>query len=578
MEGGKMDIKRVLIIGGGVLGPKVACRLKRLKPHFEVTVVEQKDTLAPSLGGIPCFLGGDVAELQSLMTSSFHMVRSPEFFENAKDVRIRTLTRALGVDRRARRVRIQDLASGKEEDLPYDLLVLATGRQPRPLAIPGADLPGVTQVTTLKEAAAIKERLSEGTVAEAVVVGASLLGLEVAAALGDLWGVKTTVMEAASQVLPGRLDPPVAAMVAQQLRENGVEVALGEKVREIQPGSGPGSLMVVTEQKLRPADLVVVALGTKPDSGLAREAGLPCTPEGGILVDQRLCTADPCIFAGGGCAAVRHLVSGRPVSLPEPSLAHRQGRVIGTNLAGGCAFFPGVVGSFAGKIFTLGVAGTGLTLEAARQEGWEAEAVMVVQHDHEHFYPVQELIYLQLVVDRKSRRLLGAQGVCHNGDALLGRLNSITALLMQGGTIEDLSNLEMAYSPPYSPTLDIVNTAANVADNLLAGYYPSLAITDFPRIFQEEQDTLILDVRGPAMAAPFVARFGERWRNVPQETLKHRFSEVPRERPVLVLCNAGMRSYEALRQLSTQGFANVIGLQGGLAALKKAGLLGDSET
>jgi rhodanese-related sulfurtransferase len=260
---------------------------------------------------------------------------------------------------------------------------------------------------------------------------------------------------------------------------------------------------------------------------------------------------------------------------PEPSLAHRQGRVIGTNIAGGFATFPGIVGSFAFKTFALGVAGVGLSLEAARREGLEAEAVLVVQHDHEHFYPVQELIYLHLVVDRKSRRLLGAQGVCHNGDALTGRINSIAALLLHGGVIDDLSNLEMAYSPPYSPALDIANTAANAADNLVEGYNRSITVNEFQQSFLEAAEDIVLDVRGAAAAAPFISRFGDRWLNIPQETLKQRFASVPRDKRLILVCNAGMRSYEALRQLQTQGFENAVGLQGGIAALKKAGLLGE---
>jgi rhodanese-related sulfurtransferase len=232
------------------------------------------------------------------------------------------------------------------------------------------------------------------------------------------------------------------------------------------------------------------------------------------------------------------------------------------------------VGTFTFKVFDLAVAGAGLTLEAALQEGFDAVAVLVVQQDHAHFYPVQELIYLNLVVDRKSRRLLGAQGVCHNGDALAGRINSIAALLLHQGSIADLSNLEMAYSPPFGTALDIVNTAANAAENIVEGFNQSISLDDFQRLFLDEKGkALVLDVRGPANAAPFVAHYGGRWLNIPQETLQGRFESVPRHQQVILVCNAGMRSYEALRQLQSQGFTNAVGLQGGVAALKKAGML-----
>jgi NADPH-dependent 2,4-dienoyl-CoA reductase/sulfur reductase-like enzyme/rhodanese-related sulfurtransferase len=569
-----MPAKQVLIIGGGVLGPKVACRLKRLQPEWEVTLVDQQEDLAYSACGIPHYVAGDVAELKGLMTASFHMVRSPEFFENAKDVRIRTRTQALSIDRQARQVRVRHLDDGREEDLPYDTLVLATGRRPRPLDVPGADLPGVTSVTTLQQAQAVKERISQGEVGCAVIVGAGPGGCELAAAVSDLWGVETALVEPGPQVLPGRLDPPLAEMVQQHLQNHGVEVFLGETVQEIRPGSGKLSLEVITAHRSLPADLLLVALGAQANIELAAQAGLTLAPDGGLQVNQRLQTSDANIYAGGGCVANLHLVTGKTAYFPEPSLAHRQGRVIGTNIVGGFATFPGIVGSYTFKAFDLAVAGTGLNLEAARREGLDAEAVLVVQQDHAHFYTVQELIYLHLVVDRKSRRLLGAQGICHNGDALAGRINSIAALLLHHGTIEDLSNLEMAYSPPFGTALDIVNTVANTAENILEGHNRSISIEDFQRLFLEgQEDVVCLDVRGAANAAPFVAHFGERWLNIPQETLKNRFASVPRDKRVILVCNAGMRSYEALRQLQAQGFDNAVGLQGGVAALKKAGLL-----
>ncbi len=572
-----MEARQVLIIGGGVLGPKVACRLKRLQPNWEVTVVEQQDTLAPSVCGIPYFLAGDVAELQSLMTSSFHMVRSPDFFENAKDVRIRTLTQALAVDRQAQRVRVRGLAEGKEEDLPYDTLVLAAGRRPRSLAVPGADLPGVTAVATLKEAQAVKERVSQGGVARALVIGGTPCGCELAAAMSDLWGVETTLLEEAPQVLPDRLDGPLAAMVVHHLEEHGVEVAVGETVQEIQPGPGSEALTVVTSRRPRPADLVIMALGSRPCNELALQAGLAVAPDGGILVDQRLRTSDPNIYAGGSCVSPLRVITGKPFYFPEPSLAHRQGRVIGTNIAGGFATFPGIVGSYAFKVFDLAVAGAGLNLAGARREGLAAEAVLVVQHDHAHYYPEPELIYLQLVVDRNSRRLLGVQGVCRNGDALAGRINSIAALLLHGGGLEDLSNLEVAYAPPYGAALDIVNTAANAAENLVEGFNRSITINEFQEFFlRGDQDFVCLDVRGAAAAAPFISRFGGRWLNIPQETLKQRFAEVPRDKRLILVCNAGMRSYEALRQLQARGYENAVGLQGGIAALRKAGILSEA--
>jgi NADPH-dependent 2,4-dienoyl-CoA reductase/sulfur reductase-like enzyme/rhodanese-related sulfurtransferase len=570
-----MEAQQVLIIGGGVLGPKVACRLKRLRPDWEVTLMDRKEDFAYSACGIPYYVAGDVTELQGLRTASFHMERSPDFFENAKDVRIKNRTQAVAIHREAKRVRVRCLKTGVEEDLPYDKLVLATGRRPRPLTVPGADLPGVTGVATLREAEALRGRLSQGGLSKVVIVGASRRGLELAAAMSDLWGVETAVVEGAAQVLPGLLDPALARMVQHEAESRGVGLFLGEQVQEILATPGERPLAVVTSRRRLPADLVIVALGAEPRTELAAAAGLLVAPGGGLVVNHRLQTSDPDIYAGGGCVENFHLITGKGAYFPETSLAHRQGRVIGTNLAGGCATFPGIVGSFTCKVFDLAVAGTGVSLGAARQEGMAPAGALVVQQDHAHFYPVQELIYLELVVDRASQRLLGAQGVSNNGDALVSRINSIAALMLHRGTMEDLSNLEVAYGPPFATALDIVNATANTAENIVAGLNYSITLEEFQRLFMEEarDEVICLDVRGPANAAPFVAQFGERWLNIPQETLKHRLAEVPRDKRLILICNAGMRSYEALRQLRSRGFDNCVALQGGYAALKKAGIL-----
>jgi rhodanese-related sulfurtransferase len=320
---------------------------------------------------------------------------------------------------------------------------------------------------------------------------------------------------------------------------------------------------------------VITAVGVRPHSELAQKAGLLVAPRGGIVVNHRLQTSDPNIYAGGDCIETMHLVTGKPVFFPQGSLANRQGRVIGTNLAGGFASFNGVVGSFAIKIFDLAVASTGIPLHSALGEGFDAIHSLVVQSDRAHFYPDHDLIYLYLVVDRKTRRLLGAQGLAQNGDALVGRINSIAAMLPYRATLDDLSNLEVAYSPPFASALDIVNAAANTAENILDGYNRPVDIDKFETCFLQgsAEEPICLDVRGPANAAPYVAHFGERWLNIPQETLQQRLQEVPKDKRLIVVCNSGARSYEALRQLESAGVCETVNLQGGVAALKKAGLL-----
>jgi rhodanese-related sulfurtransferase len=237
------------------------------------------------------------------------------------------------------------------------------------------------------------------------------------------------------------------------------------------------------------------------------------------------------------------------------------------------------VGSFSIKIFDLAVASTGIPLQTALKEGFHAAHTLVIQADRAHFYPTQDLMYLQLTVDRQTRQILGAQAIGHNGDALVGRINAIAAMLPFRPTLDDLSNMEVAYSPPFASALDIVNAVANTAENILDGYNKPMDIDEFERCFLKEEadDVICLDVRGPANAAPFVAQFGSRWLNIPQETLKHRMDEVPKDKRLLLVCNSGVRSYEALRQLESAGDCRAVNVQGGVAALKKAGLLKSSD-
>ena len=567
--------KKVVIIGAVALGPKVACRLKRLQPDAQVTLIDQDQYISYDRCGMPYFISGDVSEVRQLLSTTYHMVRTPEFFENTKGVHVRTRTRALAVDRQAKCVKVRQLESGKEEDLPYDELVLATGSRPNGLSLPGAYHSCVVSLARLQAAIAIRERIARGEVGKAVIIGAGAIGCQMAEALSDLWGTETSVVETADQVLPTILDADLARMVQKHMRDKGIAIFLGETVLQIRPDGGAAMVRVITSQRSLEADLVIAAVGVQPHSELARHAGLLVSPGGGIVVNHRLQTSDPNIYAGGDCIETMHLVTGKPTYFPQGSLANRQGRVIGTNLAGGFASFKGVVGSFAVKVFDLAVASTGISLQTALREGFDAVQALIIQADRAHFYPEQDFIYFQLIVDRKTRRLLGAQGVARNGHALLGRINSITAMLPWGATLDDLSNLEVAYSPPFASALDVVNAAANTVENILDGYNRPLDMAEFEKAFLRgpAEGAICLDVRGPANAAPYVARFGERWLNIPQETLNQRFQEVPDGRPLIVVCNSGHRSYEAQRQLDHAGLWETLNLQGGVAALKKAGLL-----
>ena len=566
--------KRIVIIGAVALGPKAACRARRVDPTAQVTLIEQNQHFSYGGCGIPFFVSGDVSDIQALMSTSFHMVRDENFFRDAKGVLVRSQTRAVDIDRLHRQVRIQDSITGQEEDLPYDNLVLATGTFPIRPDIPGITLAGVTTLSNPAEALMIKNALSQGLVSHCLIIGAGPIGLEMAQAVSDLWGVETTVLEIQGQILPGLLDRDLAQMVLIELKRQGVNVFLEERAVRIL-GDDQGKVKkVVTDRQELPADLVILAAGVRPNTILAEQAGLAIGKTGGIIVNEFLQTSDQNIYAGGDCIEVPHLITKQPCWVPSGSLANRQGRVIGTNAAGGRETFPGVIGSFAVKLFDLSAGRSGLTYAAACQAGFDAEEALVIQADRAHFFPGQELMALKLVADRKTRQVLGISGVAKNGDALMARLNAVAGALPFRITIEEVANLEIPYSPPFSGAMDILNAVANTLKNTIEGKNRPLPVEQFQNLFEgrKEKDVLFLDVRGPRNAQPYIQKFSPDWINIPGETLPGRLHELPEDKKLILICNSGVRSYEAQILLDKDGITNTLNLAGGVAALKWTGL------
>lgn len=563
----------IVIVGAVALGPKAACRLKRLVPDANVTMIDRDSLISYGGCGIPYFVSGDVNDAKELQSTSFHMVRDAEFFRLAKDVNVLTRTEALTLDRRNKTVRVRHLDTGREEDLPYDKLLLATGSRPHVPPIPGADLDGVFTVSNLNEAVRIKERIASGQVGTAVVIGGGAIGLEMVEALSDLWGVDTSLIEVRDQLLPGVVGPNLAQMVRQTLAEHEVaNVYLSEKVERLE---GDGRVeRVVTDRRTLEADLVIMAVGVRPNSELAAAAGLEVSPAGAMVVNSRFQTADPDIYAGGDCIENLNLITGKKTYTPSGALANRQGRIIGTNLAGAVEEFDGVVGTFILKAFDLNVASAGLCLDRALAEGFDAFSTLVVQGDRAHFYPGMELMYLELVVNRADGRVLGIQGVSGQGDALAARIDAVAAILKYKPTVRDVSNLELAYAPPFSAAMDILNALGNAAENIMSGKNRVIDINEFAQLFDsaDRQGCMVLDVRGPANAEPFVEKYPDVWVNIPQEQLRNRINDVPADKDLILICNSGVRSYEAQIALDHLGVGRTRNLQGGVGAMKKWGM------
>lgn len=554
--------RKIVIIGGVALGPKAACRARRLDPEAEITLID-KDTIISYGGcGIPYYVSGDIANADELYSTVFHAVRDPEFFNIYKRVDVKTGTEALEIDRKAKKVHVRELASGNEYDIPYDTLVLATGATPFVPPVDGVDLPGVETVANMHQAIKLKDAIAGGKVGSAVVVGGGAIGIEMAEALTALWGVKTTLVEMCDHVLPQAFGPDLAGLLENHLVENDVDVMTGTRVLRM-VGDENGVTAVETDKGTIECDLVIFGAGARPNTALGQKAGLSVGPFGGFLVDGRMRTSDPSIFAGGDCVEVRNQLTGGSMYLPLGSLANRQGRVIGTNIAGGSERFDGALGTFCLKAFDIGVAKSGLTLEQARAAGFDAVEGLAVQADRAHFYPGHKWMFIKLIADRKSRRVLGIEALGEAGDAVKARVDAVAALLPHRADLDDISNLEVGYAPPFASAMDILNAAANSLKNILDGFSHPIEPRDFLRNILSDENALILDVRAANQGAPMTEKYGKRWINIPQDELPKRYDELPKDKPLYVICNTGLRSYESQVLLRAKGFTNLKNIQGG---------------
>jgi NADPH-dependent 2,4-dienoyl-CoA reductase/sulfur reductase-like enzyme/rhodanese-related sulfurtransferase len=568
--------EKIVVIGGVAAGPKAACRVKRLLPDAEVVVIDQDSLVSYGGCGIPYFVSGDVSDEKELRSTSFHVVRDEDFFSQAKGVTMLTRTRALAIDRQAKTVRVEQLDTGETNELPYDKLVLATGSVPNRLQIPGADLEGVYVVNDMHRAIAIKNDLARGKVSKAVVIGGGAIGLEMAESLADLWGIETTVLEYMDQLLPRIVDPPFAAMLEKHLRDNNVTVYTGESATGLESDAAGRVCRVTTPKRSIDADLVIMSVGVRPRTDLAREAGLLVSPQGGIVVNNRMQTSDPVVYAAGDCVEISNQVSGMKNNAPMGSLANRQGRVVADNIAGIPSQFEGWVGSFIMKAFECCIGGTGLSCMSAKGLGYDAAVAITAQSDRAHFFPTQAVILLQMVFDKTSRKVLGLQGFGPMNDSVLARINGAAGLIAKGAYIEDFSNLELAYAPPFSTAVDALNATANVADNLAAGRLRTLSIEDFLEWMAKPQAKpawVALDIRHPKEAAEFVQKFGaDLWKDIPYVNVRARYKELPHDKTLIIICDAGTRSSEVQVFLDSVGWGNNFVLGGGFNAIRRIGV------
>jgi NADPH-dependent 2,4-dienoyl-CoA reductase/sulfur reductase-like enzyme/rhodanese-related sulfurtransferase len=549
---------KVIIIGGVACGPKAASRLKRLRPDAEVTIIERGNMVSYGACGLPYYVEGVFSEIDALIKTPVGVPRTPAFFDKVKGVKMLTQMEALTIDPAKKVVRVKNLETRTEEDMAYDKLVLATGGSPSRPNIPGIDLKNVWFISHPDDVVSLRKEITAQGLRRAVLVGAGFIGIEMAEALVQQ-GLAVTVIEMVDQIMPGVLDKDIAMVAAKHLRQKGVTLVLGERVTGIE--GKEKSTAVKTEKQSIPADIVVVAVGTRPDDKLAREAGLLCAPHGGVVINEYCQTSNRDIYAGGDCAVNRYVNSspGSVLYVPLGSTANKHGRTIANHLAGVPTPFSGITCTAIVRAFDFTIGRTGLSEEQARALNMDIETFVLVAPDMAHYMPESKPLLIKMIASKRDRKLVGVQ-VAGPGDGAK-RLDVAAGMIFMGATLDQLADVDFGYAPPYSTALDPLATCAHMLTNKLDGIARGISAFE-AKTRIEKGDVLLLDVRTPdefqTTQLPYDVL------HIPLGAVRGKVAELPKDKDILAFCKISLRGYEAQRILNAAGFDRVQFIEGGL--------------
>ncbi|MCU0479110.1 MAG: FAD-dependent oxidoreductase [Chloroflexi bacterium] len=542
---------KVIIVGGVAGGASCAARLRRLDESAEIIVVERGPHISYANCGLPYYVGGLIPRESKLVLADAALFRAQ------LNVEVRTLCEAVAIDPAAKTVQLRDVATGEVTTESYDKLVLSPGATPIRPPLPGIDLPGVFVVRTVPDVHAIREWM-EGHVADpsgldtytgyqtvlpakrAVVVGGGFIGLEMAENLVHL-GLDVTLVQRGPQLM-SPMDPEMARYVERHVARNGVKLALGENVTGFRPGADSTLEVLTASGREIPADIVVMGIGVRPELGLAKTAGLAIGERGGILVDDRMRTSVPDIFAVGDAIEVRDHVTGAQAHVPLAGPANRQGRIAAEVIAGRDSRFRGTQGTAIIGVFGGAAAWTGASEKTLRRIGdTDYEKVYIYPNSHAGYYPGAQYLAIKILFRKSDGRLLGAQAV--GLDGVDKRIDAFAMALQLGATVYDLEEAELTYAPQFGSAKSPVNFAGMVAADVLRD--------DMPVVHWGDEHPFLLDVRQPAELAveqvPGVV-------NIPLPELRARLDELPHDREIHVICRSGQRAYYATRILLQNGF------------------------
>lgn len=538
---------KIVIVGGVAGGMSAATRARRMNENAQITVIEKSGNISFANCGLPYFIDGRIPAKEKLLLTT------PKAVAARYRIDARTGQEVVAIDRAAKKVRVREVATAKEYELGYDKLILAPGASPIVPPIANVRAANVFLVRNVEDILAADGYIKSAAPKQVVVIGAGYIGLEMADTLTHA-GMQVTIVEKADRPLP-LMDKELTKSIGAELAANGVKLITGDGLKELQADQKGLVRNVVTESgKCVPADLVVMSIGVRPNVELAKAAGIKLGDTGAIAVDEYGRTSDADIYAVGDAAETVHAVTGKAVRIPLAGPANRAGRLAGEHAATGSSAKAGrVLGTSIVQVFGLGAGLTGLSEAAARAAGFDVDTAYVLPNDHAGYYPGAKQMRLKLVYDKPTGRVLGAQAVGPAG--IDKRLDVIATAIHFRGTVDDLARLDLAYSPQYGSAKDPIHYAAFVAQNQRSGLTPATN----PRY--EVKDMFLLDVRTPAEVEKGTLPGAT---NIPVDVLRERVGELPKDKPIAVMCQVGMRGHIATRILRELGY-DAMNLKGGYA-------------
>jgi NADPH-dependent 2,4-dienoyl-CoA reductase/sulfur reductase-like enzyme/rhodanese-related sulfurtransferase len=542
--------KRLLVIGGVAAGPKAAAKARRCDPEMEIIVYQEEEEISYAGCGLPYYISGVVKERRELLSRT-----AGQFAQEG--IRIKKHRRIEEIDIGKHTISGRDLESGEIFTDRFDRLALATGAQPIRPKIEGIELKNVFYLRSIFDADSIVERIRSKDIRNVVIAGGGYIGLEMAESLVEL-GKEVTIVELAPQILT-LFDEDFAGILRQYLEKKGVKVFTSEGIKALSGKDGK-VIQVETASKEIKTDAVLMSLGIRPQVELAKKAGLKIGETGAIWVNERMETSAEGIYAAGDCAETTHLVTGKKVWIPLGSTANKQGRVVGINVCGGNATFPGVMGTAVFKTFDSNVAKTGLSMKEAEREGFHPIQAIVRGFDRAHYYPGQKESTLKVITDKETGRILGGQAI---GEGPSDKFIDILAMALHAKmTCEELASVDLSYAPPFSPVLSPVIVAANVLLNKLEGRVKGIQASEVREKLETSRESFqVLDVREEDEVKKKRIP-GSVW--IPLGELKKRIHELDKSKETVVHCESGLRSYKACLKLRHEGFEDVKNVDGGM--------------